>query len=95
MPDTLSVAHNPTAGQFEIRTEHGTALLRYAQAGPSLDLVHTEVPDQLEGQGYGAALARAALNYAKDSGLKVIPSCPFVSGYIRKHPEYASLVASG
>jgi predicted GNAT family acetyltransferase len=93
MPDTLSVAHNPAAGQFEIRTEHGTALLRYAHQGPNIDMLHTEVPDALEGQGYGAALAKTALDYAKDAGLKVIPSCPFVSSYIGKHPEYEALVA--
>jgi len=93
MPDTLSVSHNPAAGQFEIRTEHGIALLRYAHAGPDLDLLHTEVPDALAGQGYGATLATAALSYAKDQGMKVIPSCPFVAGYIRRHPEYQSLVA--
>jgi predicted GNAT family acetyltransferase len=95
MPDTPSVSHNPAAGQFEIRTEHGTALLRYAHEGPNIDLLHTEVPDDLEGQGNGAALAKAALAYAKDSGLKVIPSCPFVSTYIRRHPEYQPLVATG
>jgi uncharacterized protein len=94
MPDTLSVNHNPAAGQFEIRTEHGTALLRYAHQGADLDLLHTEVPGALEGQGYGAALAKAALSYAKDSGMKVIPTCPFVATYIRRHPELESLVAT-
>jgi predicted GNAT family acetyltransferase len=94
MTDTPSVAHNPAAGQFEIRTEHGTALLRYAHEGPSLDMLHTEVPGTLEGKGYGGALAKAALDYAKDAGLKVIPSCPFVSTYIRRHPEYQPLVAT-
>ena len=94
MTDTLSVSHNPAAGQFEIRTESGTALLRYAHAGADLDLLHTEVPDSLERQGYGSALAEAALGFAKAEGLKVIPSCPFVAAYLEKHPEHASLVAS-
>ena len=94
MPDTLSVSHNSAAGQFEIRTEHGVALLRYAHEGPNLDLLHTEVPNALEGQGYGAALAKAALSFAKDEGMKVIPSCPFVATYIRRHPEYEPLVAN-
>jgi predicted GNAT family acetyltransferase len=57
-------------------------------------LLHTEVPDALEGQGYGAALAKAALSYAKDEGMKVIPSCPFVSTYVRRHPEYGPLIAN-
>ena len=94
MPEALSVSHNPAAGQFEIRTEHGTALLRYAHRGAELELIHTEVPDALEGRGYGAALAKAALEYAAAENMKVIPSCPFVSAYIRRHPEHAGLVAA-
>jgi uncharacterized protein len=94
MPDQYSVSHNPAAGQFEIRTEHGTALLRYAHRGAELDLIHTEVPEALEGKGYGAALAKAALEYAAAEDMKVIPSCPFVSTYIRRHPEHAGLVAA-
>lgn len=94
MPDDFNVSHNPAAGQFEIRTESGTALLRYAHRGADLDLIHTEVPDTLEGRGYGAALAKAALEYARAEKLKVIPSCPFVSTYIKRHPEHAELVAA-
>jgi len=94
MPETLPVSHNPAAGLFEIRTEQGTAVLRYAHAGPDLDVWHTEVPDSLEGHGYGSALAKAVLAYAKDGGVKIIPSCPFMVEYLRRHPEYASLVTT-
>jgi len=94
MPDTISVSHNPAAGQFEIHTEHGVALLRYAHEGSSLNLLHTEVPDALEGRGYGAALAKAALAYARDEGLTVVPSCSFVAGYVERHPKYQSLLAT-
>ena len=94
MPDTPSVSHNPAAGQFEIRTDAGTALLRYVHSGPDLDLIHTEVPDAHEGKGYGSALAEAALKYAGDQRMKVIPSCPFVASYIHEHPEHSTLVAS-
>jgi uncharacterized protein len=94
MPESLSVSHNSAAGQFEIRTEHGTALLRYAYRGAELDLLHTEVPDALEGRGYGAALAKAALEYAAAENMKVIPSCPFVSTYVKRHPEHAGLLAA-
>jgi predicted GNAT family acetyltransferase len=94
MPETPSVSHNQAAGLFEIRTEQGTAVLRYALAGPDLDVVHTEVPDALEGQGYGSALAEAVLSYAKEGGVKIIPSCPFMSEYLRRHPEHTSLVAT-
>jgi hypothetical protein len=93
MPDTFAVTHDPAASQFEIRTDSGTALLRYARRGANLDLLHTEVPDALEGHGYGAALAKAALDYAEAEEMKVIPSCPFVAAYLKRHPERAGLVA--
>ena len=92
MKDALPVSHNPAAGLFEIRTESGTAFLRYVHEGADLDLLHTDVPDPLEHHGYGSALAEAALGFAKTEGLKVIPSCPFVASYVTKHPEYADLI---
>ena len=93
MPDTSAVTHDPNTGRFEIHTEDGTALLTYLRDGDEIDMMHTEVPESLEGQGYGAALAEAALGYARQEGKKVRPSCPFVAAYIERHPAYADLVA--
>ena len=93
MPDPSAVSHDPDTGRFEIQTEAGTALLTYLRDGSELEMMHTEVPDALEGQGYGTALAEAALDYARQQGAKVRPSCPFVAAYIQRHPAYADLVA--
>ncbi len=54
--------------------------------------LHTEVPKELNGKGIGSALVRGLLDIARTQGLKVVPVCPFVSGYIAKHPEYADLL---
>ncbi len=93
MPDPSALSHDPATGRFEIRTDEGTAVLTYLRRGDVLEMVHTEVPGELEGQGYGASLARAALDYARQEGARVIPSCPFVAAYIERHPGYAELVA--
>ena len=63
-------------------------------ASPSdvIDLVHTEVPEDFSGQGHAATLARGALADARERGLRVVPSCPYVASYIEKHPEHADLV---
>jgi len=50
------------------------------------------VPKKLEGRGVGSKLIRAALDSARDRGLKVIPICPFVKAFIVRHPEYQALV---
>ena len=53
---------------------------------------HTEIDDAFEGQGLGSTLAKAALADAREHGLRVVPLCPFIAGYIKKHPEYTDLV---
>ncbi len=82
------VTHNEGAHRFE----SGQAHLDYRKSGTTMVITHTEVPEAMKGQGAGAELARAALQFARDSGLAVDPRCPFVATYIERHPEYADLV---
>lgn len=55
-------------------------------------LTHTEVDPAFEGRGVGSALARTALDQAREWGLRVLPLCPFIKGYIERHREYVDLV---
>lgn len=66
-----------------------------ATAAPSGGIVvftHTEVLPSAGGHGVGGALARAALDAVRASGRQAVPLCPFIAGYIGKHPEYLDLV---
>lgn len=92
MPDTAAVSHDRLAHRFEVRTGAGTGVLTYLERGAVLEILHTEVPDAVEGQGFAAALAVAALDFARSEGKRVIPSCPYVAAYIARHPGYADLV---
>lgn len=94
MDNASAVTNNTAAGQFEIRTAAGTSLLKYVPTGDRLDLVHTEVPVADQGKGLGDALVKAALEHARAEQLLVVPSCPFVHAYLRKHPEFKDLVAA-
>lgn len=88
----FTVTRNDATKRFEITAEDATAELRYDEHPRYITLIHTEVPPVLEGRGYGAALARAALEYAREKHLRVVPRCPFVRSYLERHPEYADLV---
>lgn len=55
-------------------------------------LIHTEVEERLEGHGVGGKLARFALDQARAEGLQVLPFCPFVNAWMKRHPEYTDLV---
>lgn len=53
---------------------------------------HTEVGDAYEGQGVGSAIARYALDDVRETGThRVLPMCPFIKGWMQRHPEYQDL----
>ena len=53
---------------------------------------HTEVDEAFEGRGVGSAIARAALDQIRAEGRrKALPVCPFITGWIQRHPEYLDI----
>lgn len=49
--------------------------------------MHTVVPESMRGSGVASALAAYAFRYAKEHKKAVMVYCPFVSTYIKRHPE--------
>jgi uncharacterized protein len=91
----VNVEHDPDRHRFIVRLPAGTGQLRYTVAGPGLlEYWHAEVDPALRGTGVGDALVRAAMDYARQAGQKVNPTCPFVRGWLTRHPEYLELVAA-
>jgi predicted GNAT family acetyltransferase len=86
------VIHNPQQQRFEMALEGKLARLDYQIKENRIALTHTEVPPEFRWHGVGAELAKAALDYAREFGLLVIPSCPYVADYLNKHPEYQEIV---
>ena len=87
------VHRNEATHRFEIALGGKIAKIDYARSNGRLNLLHTEVPKPDEGQGIGSNLAKAALEYARAEKLEVIPTCPFISSYIKRHPEFLDIVA--
>jgi predicted GNAT family acetyltransferase len=84
------VTDNREAGRFELAKGDQLAFLKYERKPDRLVLVHTEVPSSLRGQHIGDVLVKAALEAARAEGLRVVPQCPFVQAYLRRHPELAT-----
>lgn len=92
--DDISFTDNPGQHRFELRKGGEVAAFAEYQLRPhAVKFIHTEVLPQFEGQGLGSRLAKAALDEVRRRRLQAIPQCPFIAGYIRKHPEYLDLVA--
>lgn len=69
-------------------------MLDYRRGRSTIALVHTEVPEELQGQGIGSSLIKGALTYARKEGLKVLPRCPFTAAYISRHEdEWADIIS--
>ena len=81
------VVDNPGQHRFEIVEDVGIAVLEYRRTADQLVLVHTGVPKDLEGNGFGGALVRAAVDAARAEGLAMVPQCPYAKAWIEKHPD--------
>ncbi|WP_335970989.1 MULTISPECIES: GNAT family N-acetyltransferase [Streptomycetaceae] len=88
----LTVIDVPAAHRYEARAGDNLAgVASYLRGDSVIAFVHTEVQEGYEGRGVGSALARAALDDARARGLGVLAICPFIDGWIGKHPEYEDL----
>jgi predicted GNAT family acetyltransferase len=92
--DPLQVRHNREHSRYEVELDGQRAIIQYRDSGGLRYYLHTEVPEELEGHGIASVMARAALDEAQAAGLTIVPLCPFVRGYIEKHPQYKALVKS-
>ncbi len=87
--EQLTYARNDDEGRFEIYL--GTALAGFSEfkeRGDRITFLHTEVFDRYEGQGIGSQLARFVLDDAVARGMLIVPRCPFIAAYLRRHEEY-------
>ena len=88
----MDVVDNQALHRFEAVTDAGHAIADYRLRDKTITFTHTEVPESMRGRGIAGILARAALDSARQRGLKVVPVCSYMSAFIRKHPEYQDLV---
>jgi uncharacterized protein len=86
------VVNNRAHHRYELVVDGHLAATYYNVEDGVITFIHTEVPDELAGQGIGSRLVKGALDQVRADGLKVIPQCPFVKAYIGKHDEYADLL---
>jgi predicted GNAT family acetyltransferase len=89
----LEVVHNSEKKRFEIQIGDQIAMVKYVMGSKEIIFTHTEVPEAFEGRGIAGKIAKAAIEYAKDQGMRIRPMCPYIAEYIKRHPEYQSITA--
>ena len=86
---------NESAKRYEFHIDGFIAQIEYIKAQDKIYLTHTEVPTELEGKGIASALAKKVLEDVEAKKLTLVPMCPFVAMYIKRHPEWKKLVLKG
>jgi predicted GNAT family acetyltransferase len=92
---TYTLIDNESKKQYEFHGDGLVPRIEYIKAQNRIFLAHTEVPVELEGRGIGSEIIRQALQDVEKQDLILVPLCPFVAGYIKKHPEWKKLVLKG
>lgn len=89
----VTVTDVPEQSRYTATVDGRTAgFAEYQRTHELVVFTHTEVDRAWEGRGVGAALVRQSLDDVRDSGLKVLPLCPFYRQWLGRHPEYTDLV---
>ncbi|MBC8155067.1 MAG: N-acetyltransferase [Bacteroidetes bacterium] len=93
---TNPVQLNNARHRFEMTTDGKLSFVEFQQADDeTLALIHTEVHPDLEGQGVGSKLVKGVLDYARTNNLHIMPYCPFVAIYLKRHADYQDLIKPG
>lgn len=94
---STEVRDDPANSRYELLVDGRLAgFAQYRLAGDRITMFHTEVEPEYEGRGLGDELASSALDDIRRRGLALVPLCPFISAYIRRHPDgYLDLVVPG
>lgn len=89
--EKLEVLHKPSKNRFEIWIDNHLSKLDYILDEDAIVMTHVGVFPEHRGQGVAGKLVEIALKYAEGKSLRVIPMCPYVAAFIRRHPQYIDL----
>lgn len=91
----VDIAHDVKRRRFETNVDGELCTLDYTLEGGTMTITHVRVPDAVSGRGIAAALTEAALSAARASHWRVIAQCPYAAAYVRRHPAWSDLLATG
>lgn len=88
----IPLVKNEEKKRFELEIDGHIAFIDYKERDTKIWLIHTESPEELAGRGVGTALVEKTLSYLEENNYSLIPLCPFVFAYIKRHPEWKEIV---
>lgn len=94
--ENYELIDNADKKQYEFHVGDKIVKIEYIKSNSGeIYLTHTEVPVSLEGRGLGSQIISKVLPDIEKQGLRLVPLCPFVAGYIQKNPDWKRIVMRG
>ena len=86
---------NHPRGAFFIEQDgRRVAEMTYSRANATLIIIdHTEVDPSMAGQGVGRKLLDATVSWARETGTKVLATCPFAKAQFERDPSIRDVLA--
>lgn len=86
--------NNEGDNRFQFEIDGAIAFINYLKRGDVYYLIHTEVPESMQGMGIAGALVEKTFRYLEDRAFKIMPYCPYIQSYLKRHPEWEKLVSA-
>ena len=90
--ENIPLNKNDVSKRFELTVDGYTAFIDFKERNNSITLIHTESPEELAGRGVATALIEKTLVYLDENTIELVPLCPLVVAYIKRHPEWLRIV---
>ena len=87
------VTDNADRHRFELDVDGQIVFADYRRRDGVLAITHVEAPPSLRGSGAAGRLMQGVMEMARAEPVKVAPLCSYAAAWLRRHPEFADLVA--
>ncbi|MEV7865596.1 GNAT family N-acetyltransferase [Streptomyces sp. NPDC088124] len=89
---TTVTERNDAERRYEILVDGQRAgLTAYRDLAAQRVFFHTEIDNAFAGQGLGPQLVEQALVDVRASGMRIVPVCPYVAKFLKRHDEFADI----
>ncbi len=90
----LLIEHDEERGGFYARLDGSEARLTYRERSDGVMVYEsTFVPPAMRGGGIAGKITRFALEWAREKGWEIKPTCPYIISFLEKHPEFGDVVS--
>ncbi len=94
--DLQNIKNNELLRQFEFRFEDKLLKVEYSEQGRNLFLTRFEMDKNIKEEQLKNLFLKTVLDHLSDEGMLVVPTCPIVAAFFRKHKaDYKHLLPVG